>query len=294
MKKKIIPQTYTLLLSEADVLRLTIFYDDFKRPLPTVYHRFFATLEEFTVAVYHAKKGPSKVVFQGQHAHRDLPLWENKKKHIGHAGSDEVGTGDFFGPIVVVATYVPQSRVDELYALGVKDSKLLDDAFMQNIAPLIKEKIQSVSVVIHPEKYTSLIEQNHNMNHIKAMLHHHAIVRLKETMNYEEVTIIDQFATDASMQRYFSKLTRIDHLRWEEKAESTYVAVAASSILARVRFLDAMDVLNQTYGVTFPLGANPHVEQFGIAFAKHHGIETLKKVAKTNFSTFQRIVLNVS
>jgi ribonuclease HIII len=294
MKKKPISQTFTIQLSDVDVDRLITFYEDFKQPLPTIYHRFFAVLENFSVAVYKAKKGESKIVFQGKQAHQDLPLWQKHIVQASHAGSDEVGTGDFFGPIVVVASYVPENHTPWLHSIGVKDSKLLDDAMMRHIAPRLKDKIQSVSVVIHPEKFTTLIEQGFNMNQIKAMLHHHAIIRLKETHNYNDVTIIDQFATDVSMQRYFAPLTPIDHVQWEEKAESKYLAVAVSSILARVRFLEAMDIQNQSYDIHFPLGANPHVETFGLAFAKKHGIDTLKKVAKTNFSTFKLIVLALS
>lgn len=38
-------------------------------------------------------------------------------------GSDEVGTGDFFGPIVVTATFVSKENIDFLTELGVRDSK---------------------------------------------------------------------------------------------------------------------------------------------------------------------------
>ena len=42
-------------------------------------------------------------------------------------GSDEVGTGDFFGPITVVAAYVKKEQIPLLKELGVKDSKNLTD-----------------------------------------------------------------------------------------------------------------------------------------------------------------------
>ena len=38
-------------------------------------------------------------------------------------GSDEVGTGDYFGPIVVTASYVTKEDIPYLEELGVKDSK---------------------------------------------------------------------------------------------------------------------------------------------------------------------------
>lgn len=42
-------------------------------------------------------------------------------------GSDEVGTGDFFGPMTVVAVYVDAKQIPLLKELGVKDSKNLND-----------------------------------------------------------------------------------------------------------------------------------------------------------------------
>ena len=41
-------------------------------------------------------------------------------------GSDEVGTGDYFGPIVVTAAYVPKDKIEFLESIGVKDSKKLN------------------------------------------------------------------------------------------------------------------------------------------------------------------------
>lgn len=40
-------------------------------------------------------------------------------------GSDEVGTGDFFGPITVCAAYVDAEMMPLLKELGVKDSKAM-------------------------------------------------------------------------------------------------------------------------------------------------------------------------
>ena len=42
-------------------------------------------------------------------------------------GSDEVGTGDYFGPITVCAAYVRQDQIHLLKELGVQDSKNLND-----------------------------------------------------------------------------------------------------------------------------------------------------------------------
>lgn len=281
--------TYVLLLSHEKAQKLMQFYADDAAVLPTPYHHFYAKTETFNVSMYAPKKNSYKVVFQGPGAATDLPLWQEEPSYTDHAGSDEVGTGDFFGPIVVTACYVTKDHAQALFSLGVKDSKELDDAQMRTLVPLISPHVQAATVVVHPEKYASLIAQGKNMNTIKALMHHHAIVTLRTKAPYTAMTVIDQFANDASMRRYFSPLSPIQNLHWEEKAESRYLAVAASSILARVRFLDALIELAKPYSTQFPLGASQKVEEFGLRFAKQHGLETLKKVAKINFSTFRRI-----
>ena len=48
-------------------------------------------------------------------------------KGVPTIGSDEVGTGDYFGPIVVTASYVSKESISKLYELGVRDSKKITD-----------------------------------------------------------------------------------------------------------------------------------------------------------------------
>ncbi len=48
---------------------------------------------------------------------------DNKYHNCSSVGSDEVGTGDYFGPIVVTATYVRLEDVKFLEDLGIRDSK---------------------------------------------------------------------------------------------------------------------------------------------------------------------------
>lgn len=50
---------------------------------------------------------------------------DTRFKGIPTIGSDEVGTGDYFGPIVVTASFVDKKMMSKLYELGVRDSKKL-------------------------------------------------------------------------------------------------------------------------------------------------------------------------
>ncbi|MEJ7517640.1 ribonuclease HIII, partial [Staphylococcus pasteuri] len=49
-------------------------------------------------------------------------------------GSDEAGSGDYFGPLTVCAAYVSHKNVQILKALGVDDSKKLTDTKIVELA----------------------------------------------------------------------------------------------------------------------------------------------------------------
>ena len=69
----------------------------------------------------------------------EYKLFEERKKYyyINSIGSDEVGTGDFFGPVVVTASYVSKDNIPFLEELGVRDSKKLTDQKILEIVPKI-------------------------------------------------------------------------------------------------------------------------------------------------------------
>lgn len=286
--------TQTILVHKHQLQALISLYEDHKTVSSNPFVMFSAKLDDFTVTVYTSKQDQHKVVFQGQHFESDVLLFTAKpsQKSNGfkpHYGSDEVGTGDFFGPVVVTASYVNETLASELIQLGVKDSKDLTDEFMKDLVSKVHQKITSVTTVVTPEKYKSLIEKGYNLNAIKARMHHHALLTLRAKVTEKHPMIIDQFASLKNFLNYVHDLPSIPQLVLEEKAENKYLAVAISSILARVKFLEYMDALSKTYGIKIPLGASANVEKFALSFAKKHGLETLKSITKSNFKTLTRI-----
>ncbi|MCY1432006.1 Ribonuclease HIII [compost metagenome] len=82
-------------------------------------------------------------------------------------GSDETGTGDFFGPITVAAVYVPTSKIELINELGVKDSKMLTDDYMRKIAPDLREACVHSVLVLRNEKYNSLQAKGYSQGKMK-------------------------------------------------------------------------------------------------------------------------------
>jgi len=59
----------------------------------------------------------------------------------GRIGSDESGKGDFFGPLVIAAFFLPEGQEGVLRELGVKDSKRTSDARCREIAGALKRRL---------------------------------------------------------------------------------------------------------------------------------------------------------
>ena len=70
-------------------------------------------------------------------------------------GSDEVGTGDFFGPITVCAAYVRKDQLHLLKELGVQDSKNLNDDQISTIAKQIIPFLPYSLLILDNEKYNN-------------------------------------------------------------------------------------------------------------------------------------------
>ena len=109
-------------------------------------------------------------------------------------GSDEVGTGDFFGPIVVTAAYVPKDKIELLESIGVKDSKKLTDNGILEIVPKFIKEIKYESIILTNKEYNEFYNADLNMNKIKAILHNKVLHKLSSTISDYEYIIVDQFA----------------------------------------------------------------------------------------------------
>ena len=69
------------------------------------------------------------------------------------AGVDDAGRGSIIGPLVIAGVLHPSELADELWKLGVKDSKRLTPARRSRLAERIKEAVEAYEIVeIPPSK----------------------------------------------------------------------------------------------------------------------------------------------
>ena len=287
------------------------YYED-KRKEKTPSYAVFQAVEEDTIITLYES---GKVMFQGTSADIDANLWiemekklnnrtidisnDSKKKetkeniffNFSTVGSDEVGTGDYFGPIVVTASYVSKEDINFLTDLGVKDSKKLTDEKIIKIAPAIIKKIPYVTLVLDNNKYNENYSEDVNMNKIKAILHNKALVSLlnKEKYAYEKI-VIDQFVYPKKyFEHIYSAQQKAVNITFMTKAEDKCLSVAASSIISRYTFLVKIKNLEKELGIEIPKGAGTKVDEVGAEIVKKYGFNKLKHIAKLNFKNTSKI-----
>lgn len=213
-----------------------------------------------------------KVMFQGPWSeiiaeYRDYwYIFDEKETFV--IGNDEVGTGDYFGPIVVTSCYLGSGMLEKLRQLGIKDSKALDDKTIYQLANTIMKIVLFESVVINNRKYNQWISQGYNANVIKAWGHNQVLVKILQHKNHYEKIVIDQFVDSKLYYQYLENMeankNRIvkDKVFFTTKAESKYLAVACSAIISRYLFLEEIKKIAEEIKLPVPLGAGKPVNDF--------------------------------
>lgn len=290
------------------------FYNDMKRDKTPPYAVFQADTGDTIVTLYES----GKAMFQGVSADIEASMWESIGKDkdnidyfidrenisevkeeksipmdISSVGSDEVGTGDYFGPIVVTATYVSKEDIPFLTELGVRDSKKLSDEQILKIVPKIIKRIKYKTIMLSNKEYNEKYGKDMNMNKIKAILHNKVLSEMVKDNVYDYI-VVDQFEPESSYYKHLSEVpSPLKGITFITKAEDKCLSVACASLISRYIFVKEFDRLGDKYGIFLPKGANYYVEDIGIKLVSKYGIDVLKDVAKLNFSNTDRILKEV-
>ncbi|MFD1706367.1 ribonuclease HIII [Siminovitchia sediminis] len=207
-------------------------------------------------------------------------------------GSDEVGKGDYFGPLIVAAAYVKKDQIPLLKELGVKDSKHLTDVQISTIAKDLITFLPYSLLKLDNPKYNQLQASGMTQGKMTAILHNEVHYRLLEKISPEkpDAILVDQFAKAPVYYQYLKgqKIIQKEKIYFSTKAESIHVAVAAASILSRYAFVRAFDKLSQQAGFTIPKGAGPLVDQAAARLISEKGLETLKSFTKFHFANTEK------
>ncbi len=281
---------FSINLDQENLHRLLLAYQDFIVDNNIEHALFRAIHRDVEIIAY--KTGT--VLLKGPDVSDEIILIKDGLglKDYEAIGSDEVGTGDVFGPIVVCSALVKLDDITFLENLNIRDSKKMSDREILRVGPILAKRLTHSLLILKPNRYNEINKRpGYNLNKIKALLHNQAI--LKTSMKYESPVpvILDKFCSESNYFNYLKeeKVVYRD-INFHEKAENFHYSVAAAAIIARYAFFVEMHRLNKQLDVRLPKGAGPKVDQTLKEILIKHGVTGLRQVAKMNYKNVTRLI----
>lgn len=220
----------------------------------------------------------------------DKPYFDSWDDLSYQIGSDEVGVGDFFGPLVVVASYVTPKDIEFLEKSKINDSKKMTDDYILSIGPVLKRRIKNYVVMVSPEKLSSLETRKFSIHKTMAKCHNLAQIGLKKKYDLGDSVIcyIDQFEPEENYKKLVGKDELINNpLYFHVRGESYYPSVAVASVIARYTFLKEWQKMEEIFKTKIPKGAGAQVDLVFNKLKKAYGIDSLTKYVKTYFRNYR-------
>ena len=209
-----------------------------------------------------------------------------------HAGLDESGKGDFFGPVIAATVIADKSAIEAWRKAGVQDSKKIAENQIIKLDKLIRETRGAVARTCFcgMPKYNELMSRpGANLNRLLAWQHATA---LEQALTVKRVPwgLLDQFTKQPLVQRELAK-KKVEgfELRMRTKAEEDPV-VAAASVVARAEFVRQMHTLSKSFGTKLQKGAGPLVKEQAHQIIERFGVRALGDFAKLHFRTAYEVV----
>lgn len=306
----------TIVFKVSDNIRekMIEYYMDKRKEKTPPYAVFQAVEADTVVTLYES----GKVMFQGISADIDANMWKDQEKFLNNIdvdtrtteekkesmidksnyyfsaiGSDEVGTGDYFLPIVVTACFMDKVNIKFLESLKVHDSKKLTDKKILSVAPLIMKKIPYESIILSNKEYNEWVNKGINMNKVKAIMHNKMLFKMKSKgFNYDKI-IVDQFCLPGVYYNYLREVKdKVTGITFMTKAEDKNLSVACASIISRYIFLKEQEKLEKSLGILIPKGAGIKVDEIGKELVKSKGKDLLNDISKISFKNTDRILNN--
>ena len=274
--------------------------------------------DHFNATLYEKEKhGKRKLCVQGSKA-EDFVLFVLEPRVLGaatlgyetilnpelvapHAGSDESGKGDYFGPLVVCCAYTDEALSEKMQEMGVKDCKQMSDKSVLTTGAKLRSLLGPTGyavVKLGPAAYNRLYSKIKNINSMLAWAHGTAIEELLEKRPSCPRVVVDQFApTETTILRALKTRGKAIKVEQRHKAESD-IAGAAASVIAREVFLrDIMKMGDEIFGPpaegrdNVPAGSSdPRVRALAEEMVRKEGPVWLMNHVKAHFQTTDKVL----
>lgn len=210
---------------------------------------------------------------------------------LSHIGCDETGSGDFFGPLCVVACYIDERDYDWLMSLNIRDPKLMTPQEVIDIAREIKDRLVYSLLILDNSHYNQMADAGHNLANIKAKLYNQAVTNVMQKVAMKiDKKVVNQFVSPKTYYNYLkNEVIVVKDLTFVQKGEEKYLAIVCSMILSRYAYLQYFTNMSRSLKMKLPHGNSSSIDSIAIEIAKKYGPKMLNKVTKTNMTNYKRI-----
>ncbi|MFQ6861991.1 MAG: ribonuclease HIII [Beduini sp.] len=208
-----------------------------------------------------------------------------------HIGAAEVGSGDYFGPMCIVACYVDERDIDWLKSIDIHHPQSLTDQEIVAKAKAIKDRMIYSLLLLDNAHYNNAISHGTNQATLKAQLHNQAITNVMQKLQQPiETKVIEQFVSSKTYFNYLkNEVVVVKDLIFEENAQLKYLAVGCSYILAKYAYLQYYTNMCKSLKIKLPRGTGANVDVIGAQIIKNYGERMLVKVGKLHLTNTKRM-----
>jgi ribonuclease HIII len=204
------------------------------------------------------------------------------------------GSGDFFGPLVVVGVFATEAEIRLLREAHLDDPKYWKTRPSYELAARIRGivgKSDVAYVTIMPRKYNLLVPEMGGQKAVIAWAQRNCVGRL--LMGGEECSAISgrELAEPAALRDMIARRSPEPAVLAGRAARDEPV-VAAASIVAHAGVTRGRARLERRYAIRLPSGARDVLETARFLVASH-GEEMLPEVAKMDFRTAEEVFENL-
>ena len=243
----------TLNAHEIENLKSFISQRGLKKAIPTTEYELLR-VKDGNISIVLYKSG--KLVHNGSEDSKRVTnaILEREEVYDYILGSDETGKGEWYGPLVVVATALSAEDILNLRKMGVRDSKTIKKTKLMEIAEELKKmSFERQSIVLRPRKYNDLYSkfqrENKNLNDMMAWAHSAVIQDLLGKIQFKNAkVVIDKFDFEKTHYR-LEKVDKTNLKIIQKSGAESETAVAAASIIAKYIFEKEVDKLNRKYNI---------------------------------------------
>ena len=201
------------------------------------------------------------------------------------AGIDEAGRGPVIGPMVIAAVVFDDSKLHQLEALGVKDSKKLTPKRREKLFDdILSLADDCVVLILSPEEISSregTLNEFEVENFAKAL----NSLKVKPEVIYADAADVDEgrFARELKERLNFNAEVIAKH-----RADALFPVVSASSIIAKVTRDREIEKLKEKYGeIGSGYPSDPRTRAFLENYYREHG--AFPPIVRRGWKTLKKI-----